>query len=72
LHVVGEDAEVHAEVAGEERQRQEDRGDDGERVDDLGLPAPFRSAHLELYRREPVRREATVSCRLSVAAEPGE
>ena len=40
MHVVGEDAEVHADVAGEERQRQEDRGDDGERVDDLGLPAP--------------------------------
>jgi hypothetical protein len=34
--------------------------------------APFRSAHLELCRRELARREATVSGRLSVAAEPGE
>jgi glycosyltransferase involved in cell wall biosynthesis len=34
--------------------------------------APFRSAHLELYRRELARREATVPGRLSVAAEPGE
>jgi hypothetical protein len=37
--VSGEGAEVHAEIAGEERQRQEDRRDDGQRVDDLRLPA---------------------------------
>jgi len=35
LRVSGEDAEVHAEVASEERQRQEDRRDDGERAEDL-------------------------------------
>jgi glycosyltransferase involved in cell wall biosynthesis len=34
--------------------------------------APFRRAHLELYRRELARREATRPGRLSVAAEPGE
>src|SRR5215472_9176992 len=38
FQVAGEDAEVHAEVAGEERQRQEDRRDDGKRADDLRLP----------------------------------
>jgi len=39
LRVSREDAEVHAEVASEERQRQEDRRDDGKRADDLRLPA---------------------------------
>src|SRR5215472_13951612 len=39
FQVAGEDAEVHAEVAGEERQRQEDRRDDGKRADDLRLPS---------------------------------
>src|SRR5215813_3437723 len=39
FRVGGEDAEVHAEVACEERQRQEDRRDDRQGVDDLRLPA---------------------------------
>src|SRR5215469_2264060 len=38
FQVAGEDAEVHAEVANQERQRQEDRRDDGKRADDLRLP----------------------------------
>ncbi|HEY6836006.1 MAG TPA: glycosyltransferase family 4 protein [Gaiellaceae bacterium] len=34
--------------------------------------APYRTAHLELYRRELARRDAPVALPLSVAAEPGE